>query len=149
MLIPARPLVAAVWLLLAGAVAASVWPAAYPAWAAVAGALLLLALGDGLLAVRTAMPGVTRRIPHALALGSERQVELRIRNEGKRRLALVAYDHLPADFASTELPLRVALERESELRAHYRVRPLARGDHGFGGCELRVASPLGLWQRRA
>jgi uncharacterized protein (DUF58 family) len=148
MLIPARALVASVWLLLAGAVAASVWAGAYPYWLGLAGALLLLALADGLLVLRAVPPEVTRRVAHALALGSERPIELCVTNPGARRARLVLFDHAPPDFACTELPLALDVPPASEAVQRYSVRPLSRGDHAFGGCEMRVGSPLGLWQRR-
>ena len=148
MLIPGRPLVGVVWVLLAAAVAASVWPGAYPYWLGFAGVLLAVALADALLAWNTAPPAVTRHVAHALALGSERRVELRVANAGPERARLTLYDHLPGDFACTELPLALEIPPRSEAVQHYAVRPLARGDHAFGACELRVESPLGLWQRR-
>ena len=148
MLIPARALVAAAALLLAAAVAASIWPEALVPWLWLAAALALLACMDAVLARGMAVPEVSRRVPHALALGSERTVELRIANHGPRRIALVAYDHLPADFECAELPLALRLPAATELRPCYTVRPLARGDRVFGACELRLGSPLGLWQRR-
>src|SRR5207245_336877 len=45
------------------------------------------------------------------------------------------------------LPLAFSLERGTWLELAYRVRPLARGAHRFGGLTLRVDSPLRLWQR--
>ena len=46
----------------------------------------------------------------------------------------------------------MALARgELDASSRYQVRPIARGEARFGRAELRLASPLGLWQvtRRA
>src|SRR5258706_12758915 len=105
MLIPARPLLALLGLLFAAAVAASVWPRYESAWALAAAALLLAALIDAWRARRAQLPTVTRELPHALALGSEREVRVTLEHQGARALALLLYDHLPPDFSCKELPL--------------------------------------------
>jgi len=150
-LVPAPRLLWAVAGLLALAVLAALLPALGPAWALAAGALALAAAFDAAAGLRLPSPGVARRVPHALALGVRFEVALRAANGSPRTLRCELNDLHPASFECEGLPQTVSLAPGEWRELRYRARPLARGAVDFGGTELRLASPLGLWQvaRRA
>jgi uncharacterized protein (DUF58 family) len=142
------------WLLAAlgaFAVGASVFPAFAAQWLVSAAALGIAALVDLLAALRVASPEVARLLPATLALGVPVEVRLRVRNASRTALALQVYDHHPQSFEARGLPRRVAIGPAQWAELSYEARPLARGEARFSLVEIRVSSPLRLWQveRRA
>ena len=122
-------------------------PGLEPAWAiagAAGGALVLL---DALLCWRVRAPGVARNVPPAVSMQSTTRVEVCLRNEGRRALVCELFDHHPDAFETDDLPRAVRVPAGSEARAEVRLRPLRRGPARFGPVELRIASPLRLFQR--
>lgn len=146
--LPSPRLLAWVAALAAAALAASVFPAFQLHWAAAGGVLLAVAALDAFAALRQPAPEVARRVPAALALGVPTEVVLGVVNAAGLRLRCAVYDHHPASLESQGLPRRLALEPRQWGELAYRVRPVARGEASFGRAELRVDSPLGLWQIR-
>ena len=66
---------------------------------------------------------------------------------GAARLRCELHDHHPASFECRRPAARArARAAASGREIRYQVRPLARGTTRFGATELRMASPLGLWQ---
>ena len=145
-LVPAPRLLGAAAALLALAVLAAVLPVLGPAWALAAGAAALAAALDALAGLRQRAPGVVRRVPHSLALGVPFEIALRAANAAPRALRVELNDLHPASFACEGLPQTLALAPGEWRELRYRARPLARGAVTFGQTELRLASPLGLWQ---
>lgn len=127
-------------------VAASVFPAVQPQWMLAAAALGLAALADLAAGLRLRAPDVTRLLPATLALGVPLEVRLRVRNASRAALAAEVYDHHPPSFESRGLPRRLALAPGEWAELAYEARPLSRGEFSFRAAELRVFSPLGLWQ---
>lgn len=120
-------------------------------WLVPATLLALAALLDAALAWRGLPPEVlsaTRQLPHALALGVERRVAVTVRNAGRRRLVLTAFDHVPPGLVQSDLPAILALAPASETTFYYRVLPQRRGPADFGRLEVLADSVLGLWRRR-
>ncbi len=149
MLIPSRHLLASTLLMLLAALAASIWPGLLTYFLAAAAAIALIAAVDALLLLRAPLPKVARHLPHAWPLGVGREVKLAIEPAGGRGLAIRLYDHLPPAFETEDLPLDVRIAAGATATLRYRGRPVERGEHRFERCELRIASPLRLWQRRA
>jgi uncharacterized protein (DUF58 family) len=96
--------------------------------------------------LRTPAPAVARRLPATLAVGVRIDVGLRIANTAGRTLRVELHDHHPASFEAEGLPRTLALAPLEWSELAYAVRPVARGEARFGATELRVFSPLGLWQ---
>ncbi|HEX2198973.1 MAG TPA: DUF58 domain-containing protein [Burkholderiales bacterium] len=145
MIVPSRRLLWIGAALLGAAIGVSLW-GLQPAWLVVAIALLTVTLGDAFAAMRLPTPAVARRVPASLAVGVRTEVQLRIAAPGWLRLAL--HDHHPASFEAEGLPRRLALAAGQWTELRYQVRPVARGEARFGRSELRLASPLGLWETR-
>jgi len=142
------------WLLAALAalgVAVSIFPAYQAQWRVAAAALALAAAADLFAALRLASPEVARLLPATLALGVPLEVRLRVRNASRAALAMEVYDHYPQSFECRGLPRRVALAPGQWAELSYEARPLARGEARFAASEIRLSSPLRLWQvaRRA
>jgi len=146
-ILPSRRLLAAAGVLAGAAIAASALPSLLPALAVAAAALCLAAAYDGISEMTGARPLAQRTVPGSLALGVESQAALELENPTRRDLDIQVYDHHPADFEARGMPLRVRVPAGQVARLEYTLRPLVRGEHGFGGVGLRVASRLGLWLR--
>jgi uncharacterized protein (DUF58 family) len=108
--------------------------------------LIVIAALDALSGLRIAVPEVARRVPGSLALGVPVEVALRMRNPARSKLRCEVYDHHPPSLEAEGLPRAVALGALQWTELRYQVRPVARGESRFGKVELRIHSPLGLWQ---
>jgi uncharacterized protein (DUF58 family) len=131
--------------LLGAAIGVSIW-GFQPAWFVLALLVLAATLGDAFAATRLATPAVARRVPASLAVGVRTEVALRVAAAGKLRMVL--HDHHPASFEAEGLPRSLALGAGQWTELRYQVRPVARGEARFGRAELRLASPLGLWEAK-
>jgi uncharacterized protein (DUF58 family) len=90
-------------------------------------------------------------VPASLSLGVPVEVRLRVSNPSGSALAAQVHDHYPSSFECHGMPRRIALEPREWTDIAYQARPLARGETAFAAAELRLFSPLQLWQvtRRA
>jgi uncharacterized protein (DUF58 family) len=134
--------------ILAGAGVGASISASQASWFAVAAVVLVISLGDALAALRLPAPPALRRVPASLAVGVRTEVLLRIANPERRALRLEVHDHHPASFEAEGLPRRLALAPSQWTEVRYQVRPVARGEARFERAELRIFSPLGLWQAK-
>jgi uncharacterized protein (DUF58 family) len=148
MILPSPRLLWTAAALVAGGIAVSIYSEFEPAWTATAAALLLAAGVDALAAVRMSTPALARRVPASLALGVRSEVFLHVRNASGSRLRCEVHDHHPASFEAEGLPRAAALDAHQWTELRYQVRPVARGEARFGRAELRLFSPLGLWNSR-
>jgi uncharacterized protein (DUF58 family) len=132
-------------------VAVSIFPGFQAQWLVAAAALALAALADLVAGRRLAAPHVERLLPSTLALGVPLRVRLRVHNASPAPLSAELHDHYPESFECRGLPRRVVLGARQWTELAYEARPLARGEARFAPAELRLATPLGLWQlgRRA
>lgn len=147
-MIPSLRALAAVALWIGLGVAASLWTPARPLWIAAGLGLAAAAALDVLAARRSPPPQVERHVPAALSTGVWTRVRLTLRNPSRRRLRLALFDHHPPRVRTEGLPLGVELFPETGAECAYRIRPEIRGQHAFGRVELRLRSPLGLFERR-
>ena len=146
MILPSTRLLWAVLVLAASAIAVSIYAEFQPPWFALAAGLLVLALLDAFAGLRLPAPTLVRRVPGSLALGVRSEVRLRVANAAGMRVRFELHDHHPATFEAEGLPRRLDLERAQWTEVAYQVRPVARGETQFGAAEVRLFSPLGLWQ---
>jgi uncharacterized protein (DUF58 family) len=134
--------------LLAFGVATVFWSASVPAWQAAAAMLAAAcALDAGLVRLLPAA-AAERAVPGSLALGAWHRIRLRIRNLSRRALRVAVFDHHPAKCEMRGLPQSARIGPQAWAELEYELKPLTRGELGFGPIELRVRSPLALWQRR-
>jgi len=147
-MIPSRHLVALALLWLVAAVAASIWPVGQHIWLIVSGALGASVLLDLLLVTLLPVPSARRTLPASAALSVGIDVHLRLTNSGAARVHCEIYDHHPAACVVEGLPRGLSLPARGWAEMSYRLRPTQRGNLEFGPLELRLDSPLRLWQRR-
>jgi uncharacterized protein (DUF58 family) len=139
-------LLALAWLALG--IAAAIWPTLLLPWE-IAGVVFGVALvADWLLARGTPELLLERVVPGSWPVGVAKEVALRLVNRSGRGLRLGLYDHYPRDGLAEQLPLALALPNERSAQISYRYTPTRRGDLMFGRCDVRIASPLRLWERR-
>ena len=148
MILPSTRLLWCLTALAALAVAVSIDPDFYVYWSALAGVTAVLALLDAMAALRLATPPAARRVPGALALGVPVEVALRLHNPSRLPLDCEVHDHHPAGVESEGLPQRLALGPGQWGELRYQARPVARGEARFRQTELRIFSPLKLFQVR-
>ncbi|MBL8377448.1 MAG: DUF58 domain-containing protein [Burkholderiales bacterium] len=143
---PALVAIALAWLVLG--LAAAIQPALHVAWLAAGALSAVVAFADWLL-VRAA-PGlaVRREMAHALSVGVAAPVRLDLANRGARGLRLEIHDRHPGAGEAQGLPFHVTLPAGRTVRHTYQFTPHHRGDLDFAGCDLRLRSPFGLWERR-
>ncbi len=148
-MIPHRRLFIATALLTIGGIVGAFFATVANLWPLAALVLLLVAVADAAVGAWVKAPAVERRVPNSMSLATWVDIGLTIHNNAsRRRLTLRIFDHHPQSFMTRDLPQEVPVESGHFVDLSYRVRPTQRGPFTFSGCELRIASPLGLWWRR-
>ena len=148
MILPSARLLWILTVLVALAVAVSIYPDYQLYWVALAAIAAALALLDAVIAVRLAAPPAARQVPGSLALGVPFEVALRLHNPSRLPLDCEVHDHHPASVEADGLPRRLALGAGQWGEIRYQARAVARGEARFGQSELRIFSPLKLFQVR-
>lgn len=148
MLIPAPKIFwAAIAVALAG-LSVSFFEALAGAWLICLGALIAVAIADGVLAFRLPVPEAQRQVPGSLPLGVEQDIVIRLANDSTHVLYLEAFDLHPPQTTVTHLPQSVTLQAGGWSEFRYRLRPIERGDIRFERIQLHLRSPLGFWKVR-
>jgi len=144
--IPHTPLLwlAALWLALGIAAAAA--PAWLAAWQVTGSLIALTATADALAGrARRGRINAEREVPHALPVGTWQPVHIRLTTSLKHATGWLRDRH-PAAFANEGLPLFFHLGRDVWQRCSYRLHLTERGRQRFAAIDLRLRSPLRLWQ---
>lgn len=146
MLLPSRKLVQlAIALALAG-LSVSFFSALASAWLIALAMLLGIAISDAVAGLRLSVPLVQRGVARSLALGVAQDISVRLENHESRPLHAQVHDHHPPQAVAEGLPRAVTLPANGWMELNYRLRPVERGAVSFGPIQLRLTSPLGLWQ---
>lgn len=146
-LIPAPGLIWAMAGFMALGVVVAIAPGWLVLWQLTGLGLLMLALTDALWLCLQPPPAVKRTHAHALSLGSDSEVRVRIDNHGRNRRQLQVFDHAPPQCQFDSLPQTLDIAAGGYGELLYRLRPLRRGEWSFGPVQLRLRSVLGLWWR--
>ncbi len=127
----------------------AVW---YPVWALPwklgIALLLALALIDLLRLRRLPTPELKRDARTSIPVGVWTGVELSLANHSDSAIDLVVHDHYPGGFEVQMQPQPLTLPAQRQARVHYRVLPRQRGEGRFGGTDLVIGSPLGMWRQK-
>ena len=143
--IPARPLLWLVTAWLALALALPFVPALDVVWRLSGLGLLALAAADALAGQRQrGRLEIRREIAHTLPVGTWQTVGVRI--SARAPVAGMLKDRHPSAFPSEGLPFAFTLAAGRWVRANYRLHLTERGRQPFTGFDLRLRSPLRLWQ---
>ena len=146
MFLPSTRLLWAIVVLMALGIAVSIFGELQMQWTMLAGALAVIAALDVATALRLPAPELSRRVPASLAVGVPSEVALRLVNVSGLALRCDLHDHYPASFECEGMPRSISLAPRQWIDLAYQARPVARGEARFERAELRVSSPLRLWQ---
>jgi uncharacterized protein (DUF58 family) len=147
-LIPTTRLLWLAVALLALGIVVSIVPVLSALWLLAAAMLVAFAALDAVAARQIRAPEARRVLPASLALGVAHDVGLRLANGGAVPVTCDVQDHYPPGVEQQGLPQRVTLPARGWAEIRYSVRPVKRGEIGFGLVELRIASRVGLWHVR-
>ncbi|MEY3050552.1 MAG: hypothetical protein RLY31_337 [Bacteroidota bacterium] len=97
---------------------------------------------------RFASPVVVRELPSVLSSGDPQQVRLRISLPGRGLFFAEVVEELPVQLQIRDFSREIRMSDGREQILTYDIRPLGRGEYGFGHVILFVRSRIGLLQRR-
>ena len=116
------------------------------AWQLLAGLLAFIAIVDAIFLLGTRSPQVQRQAPASMALATWTDIRLEVRSSRRsRRMRARLFDHHPQSFLAPDLPLEFIIDPGKIVELEYQARATERGPQTFKGCEIRIASPFGLW----
>lgn len=143
-----RPAPLLLWLLLGFTglgVLASVGVLPLSAWWLCGAMLLLFALVDGWRLYRMRSPQVHRQVTAVMPLGPEARVSLRVRGPAGSAQRLRLHDLHPGGWAVRGMPREVIVPAGKDVVLDYAVKPDARGEFHFDGCDVQLRSPWRAW----
>jgi uncharacterized protein (DUF58 family) len=106
------------------------------------GVVLLAVAWDGW-QVRSQRVQLTRSPLHRLSIGRDNPITLTLQ-PGAQPAALRIYDHYPADFEGTAMPLVATVPTGQPATLAYTVKPKQRGEYRWGNVQIQQRGPLGL-----
>jgi uncharacterized protein (DUF58 family) len=125
------------------------WAPIYPFVVALFFLSLALVLADSILLFRPKeLVGAYRKLPRQFSLGDENKVAVGLLNRTNLKLGITVIDELPEELQIRDFSKYCRLAPYEETNLHYRVRPVERGNYGFGKLWLFITSPIGLIERR-
>jgi uncharacterized protein (DUF58 family) len=145
MLIPSRRLIFLAIALCVAGLLVSFFNTLETAWFALLLTLVVTALLDAVRGLRTTVPYAARQVPGSLPLGNAHEAALRLENREPRAIRVEVHDFAPAQVTTERLPQSVVLPAGGWSELHYLLHPHERGEISFGRVQLRILSPLGLW----
>ncbi len=129
LLIPVVPVLASVWLIVAGLLAG-------------------LALFDLYLVRQKPALTVSRTVHNCLPITAWTSISLTICNREQRACRLTVYDYIPDQINQEGMPAHFLLLPDRCATIDYRVYPLRRGLFTFSGMDIVVRSPLAFWRKK-
>ena len=120
---------------------------AYWLWVVAGIALLILVVIDTFSLPESSVFEVERTLPGRFALGVASAVQLVLRHNSRRSLAVDVHDGLPPDACTQQLPWHGLMPSGKRLELTYDVHFSQRGLHTFLPVHLLVESRFGLWRR--
>lgn len=120
-------------------------------WIAIIGLVVLLAaLGyDYYRLFRIAKQVSAERLtPKVFSLSDEMSIRIRINNFSSQAVTARVIDELPFDLQIRDHGINVELQPDAERELRYPIRPLTRGEYGFGRINLWLTTPWKLAEWR-
>lgn len=117
-------------------------------WMVLSSTALGATMIDGWLARKLPNLEIKRTVHHSIPMGEWSKIKLRIENCSPLDLHILLHDHHPSWFEVENMPYPLGLPRNRTAEINYRVKPSHRGDGEFGGCDLLITSPMGLWIKK-
>jgi uncharacterized protein (DUF58 family) len=119
-----------------------------PVLAFMAGILLFSAIDYTLLFFSKGGLSANRIMSPRFSIGDDNMVTLSLNNTYPFKIKGILIDELPFQFQVRDFSLPVAIGYRSRQTVTYTLRPLSRGEYGFGYLICFAASPIGLLRRR-
>ncbi len=82
------------------------------------------------------------------SIGDDNEVTLSITNSYPFKISVVLIDELPFQFQERNFQKTMSIAYRSESTVTYSLKPLSRGEYGFGQIVCFTSSPIGLIRRR-
>ena len=89
-----------------------------------------------------------RQLPRVLSLGDENALVLELYNPNKRAVRFGLIDELPFQLQRRDFFKNITLQADERRELRYTIRPVERGEYGFGNLILLLDGPLQLVRRR-
>lgn len=89
-----------------------------------------------------------RVLPEMLSNGDENPIRINVRNNSRIPIYLRIIDEIPHQYQKRDFLIESRIEKFSEKKYQYSLRPVQRGEYLFGRLNIFVLSPLRLAMRR-
>lgn len=110
--------------------------------------LLACMILDGIAALKQRKLRVKRTLPTNMPVNKDTHVTLAFDHTLPYGISLQVMDDIPETFSAENTVHSMTVEPNKKVILKYRVRPCIRGPHAFRWVDLRVKSPLGLWEKQ-
>ncbi len=112
------------------------------------GAFLILTLFDSILLFKQEGFGAKRLLPEKLSNGDDNPIEITLKNGYNFNVKIKLIDEMPFQYQKRDFEIDTKLDKLSDKKITYTLRPLERGEYHFGNLNVYVTSPIGLLTRR-
>ncbi|WP_417199449.1 DUF58 domain-containing protein [Bizionia sp.] len=112
------------------------------------GAFLLLILIDSILLFKQNGLEAKRLLPEKLSNGDDNPIEITLKNTYNYKIKLKLIDEMPFQYQRRDFEIDTQLDKLTDKKITYILRPLERGEYHFGNLNVYVTSPVGLLTRR-
>ncbi|UPS91552.1 DUF58 domain-containing protein [Bizionia sp. M204] len=112
------------------------------------GAFLVLILIDSILLFKQNGLEAKRLLPKKLSNGDDNPIEITLKNTYNYKIKLKLIDEMPFQYQRRDFEIDTQLDKLTDKKITYTLRPLERGEYHFGNLNVYVTSPVGLLTRR-
>ncbi|SFN74459.1 Uncharacterized conserved protein, DUF58 family, contains vWF domain [Bizionia echini] len=112
------------------------------------GVFLGLVLIDSILLFKQNGIDAERLLPEKLSNGDENPIEIRLKNTYNYKVTLKLIDEMPFQYQKRDFEIDTQLDKLTDKKITYTLRPLERGEYHFGNLNVFATSPIGFITRR-
>ncbi len=112
------------------------------------GVFVVLVLVDSVLLFKQKGLDATRILPEKLSNGDDNPIEITLKNSYNFNVQLKLIDEMPFQYQKRDFEIDTKLDKLTDKKITYTLRPLERGEYHFGNLNVYASSPIGLLTRR-
>lgn len=112
------------------------------------GVFVVLVLVDSVLLFKQKGIAAKRLLPEKLSNGDENPIEITLKNNYNFNVQLKLIDEMPFQYQKRDFEIDTQLDKLTDKKITYTLRPLERGEYHFGNLNVYATSPIGLLTRR-
>ncbi|EGV44456.2 DUF58 domain-containing protein [Bizionia argentinensis JUB59] len=112
------------------------------------GVFAALILVDSILLFKQKGIEAKRQLPEKLSNGDDNPIEITLKNIYNFNVHLKLIDEMPFQYQKRDFEINTQLDKFTDKKIIYTIRPLERGEYHFGNLNVYVTSPIGLLTRR-